>query len=64
MLSLGLSNCFAPHSHRPLGSVRAFTAQWTCVQCPVYARTLPSGRRKVQGKKLENPRRMIGNSLI
>ena len=44
--------CFPHTCRRPLGGERTYTAQWTCVQCPVDARTPPSGRREVRGKLL------------
>ena len=59
-----LSNCFPWTSRRPPPSVRASTGHRTRVQWAVYARTLPSGRRKVQGKRLEMPALSIGNSGI
>ena len=54
------SNRFPPTFRRPLGGVRTYTAQWTHVHCPMYVRTLPSGRWKVGGKQLGSVRKDIG----
>ena len=48
----GFLNCCPRISRRSLGSGHAFTAQWTCVHRPVNARSLPSERWEVCGKRL------------